>query len=347
MDSQKDNQENKDEKVELEMFADSQPVPKLIFLGIMTLALCSFPPFTVLAPVPLTIAFLLFGKSRGLILGAIMTVILFGLGQSVPNTFSLGGVSAIMTVFYAFLISETINRKIPPVRGLMKSGFLIIGVITLIWLMAKLLGDFSIKQVVQNNVDQMIQTLKTGKNAELLKAGKGEEVRYLQDIVKDPSSLVNNIVSWLPATIFISIFISLWASFFLLLRNWPIWRMKVDYPHSIAELTHFKVPDLFVWPLIAGLILMLTGEYLFGDVGTVIGSNLLYMMGVFYFFQGFGIFLDFLTHLKVFGFFRTLMVGMGLMLAWRALVIVGVFDLWVDFRKFFKKKENDDKGDNV
>ncbi|MDH5581639.1 MAG: DUF2232 domain-containing protein, partial [Bdellovibrionales bacterium] len=209
MDSKKDNQENLEEKVDFEMFVDSQPIPKLIFLGIMTLALCSFPPFTILAPVPLSIAFLLFGKSRGLILGAIMTVILFGLGKTVPNTFSLGGVSAIMTVFYAFLISETINRKISPVKGLMQSGFLIVGVITLTWLVAKFIGDFSIKQVVEDNVNQMIQTLKTGKNAELLKAGQGEEVRYLQDIVKDPSSLVNNILSWLPATVFISVFISL------------------------------------------------------------------------------------------------------------------------------------------
>ena len=252
-----------------------------------------------------------------------------------------------MTVLYSFLISETISRKVAPVKGLITSGFLVVGIILVTWLGAKVLGDFSIKQMVADQVNQMVEALKTGKNAELLKAGQGEEVRYLQDIVRDPSELVKNILSWLPATVFISVFISLWAGFFLVLRNWPIWRVKVNYPHSLKGLTHFKVPEFFVWPLIVGLVLMLAGEYLLGDMGVVVGSNLLYMMGVFYFFQGFGIFLDFLTHLKVFGFFRTLMVAMGLMIAWRVLVFVGVFDLWINFRKFFKKKENDDKGDNV
>jgi Predicted membrane protein (DUF2232) len=123
----------------------------------------------------------------------------------------------------------------------------------------------------------------------------------------------------------------------VILRNSLFWRQKVKYPFGIRDFLRFKVPDYFVYPLILSLVLTLGGEYVLGERGTLVGGNLLYCLGIFYFFHGLGIFVDLLDYLKVFGLLRTLMFAITFLFAWRVLVIAGVFDLWVNFRKFFNK----------
>ena len=98
-----------------------------------------------------------------------------------------------------------------------------------------------------------------------------------------------------------------------------------------------------MWPLIGGLALAVGGDYLFGSTGITIGANLLYCLSVFYFFQGFGIMSALLDHIKLKGFLRAMLTVSALVLAWRVLVIVGVFDNWVNFRKFLIDKSEGDQ----
>lgn len=323
-----------------------QPLGKLAFLGVVTTALCGFPPFTLLAPVPLSLGFLLYGRGKGIILGVVVSLILFVMAHNFPQTFSLAGYASVFTLMYAVMVSETVFRKVSPVRGFLYSGAGMVAVLLFLWGLTAVFSDFSVEKMVEKNVLQMVEQIKTGKNAELLKQGQGEEIRALQDIVNNPKTLIKKILSWMPAGIFISIFLSLWASFFLVLRNWPLWKAKREYPFTIRDLISFKVPDYFVWPLIVGLVLMFGGEYVLGETGVIIGTNLLYCLGIFYFFHGFGVFLDFLNHINVFGFFRSFLVALTFLMAWRLLVFVGVFDMWVNFRRFFKKKDEKDEKDN-
>lgn len=88
----------------------------------------------------------------------------------------------------------------------------------------------------------------------------------------------------------------------MVLRNSVIWKQKISYPYSLRDIIEFKVPEFFVWPLIAGLALFLGGEYFLGEKAEVIAVNILYCLSIFYFFQGFGVLADFLTHIRIVGF---------------------------------------------
>lgn len=321
------------------------PLSKLIFLGIVTLALCGFPPFFVLAPVPLTMGLLLYGRAKGIGLGILVTGILFYLGKVNPESFSLGGMVSVMTLIYSLILSETIRGKVEPIKGFIYAGFSLVGILLFFWLVSSVFSDFSVKNIVNENVMTMVEQFKTGKNAEILKSGNGEEVRAIQDLITNPQELVDKIVSWLPSGIFVGIFLSLWISFFLILRNWPLWKAKIDYPFTLKDFMDFKVPFLFVYPVIAALTLTLFGNYI-GSWAEDLGPNVLYCLGIFYFFHGFGVFLEFLTHLGILGFMRSVLIAFTFVLAWRLVAIVGLFDVWINFRKFFVKNKNNQNDDN-
>lgn len=69
-------------------------------------------------------------------------------------------------------------------------------------------------------------------------------------------------------------------------------------------------------------------------------------MGVFYLFQGFGVYNDFLKYLKIGGFIKTMFIAFTFILANKFLAILGIFDLWFDFRRFFTNKKKDE-GDTI
>ena len=65
-------------------------------------------------------------------------------------------------------------------------------------------------------------------------------------------------------------------------------------------------------------------------------------LGIFYFFQGFGIFSDLLNFLGVLGFLRTFIVMAVMFTAYPLVAAGGLFDNWFDFRKYFVKPKIED-----
>ena len=308
-----------------------------IFLGLLSMALSSFVPMSIFAPAPLAIAYLIYGRKMGLILsvmGGGTFAVMSALTGTSPMLVALYFVSA----FYAVLVAEIILRKVEPVKGLIKTGGFIIGIIVLLFGLMDMMGEASISSLVDDIVNSFITKIKTD-NSELL-AGGTEQARVIKSYIEHPEDITKEILAWIPSMLFITVFLTLWTSLFLVLRNSTQWRSFVKYPFSTRSLSRFKVPDYFVYPLIVSLALTLGGEYLgVGELGVSIGANLLYCLGVFYFFQGFGIYLDFLNFLKIIGIMRSLLVLMTIMMAWKLLVFVGIFDMWINFRKFLKRKD--------
>jgi uncharacterized membrane protein len=92
---------------------------------------------------------------------------------------------------------------------------------------------------------------------------------------------------------------------------------------------------------------MVGADYGLGKTAAVVGGNILYCLGVFYLFQGFGIYNDFLKYLRIRGFVKTLFIVFTLVMAFKFLAIIGMFDLWFDFRKYLTNNtnnKNDTKG---
>jgi uncharacterized membrane protein len=91
---------------------------------------------------------------------------------------------------------------------------------------------------------------------------------------------------------------------------------------------------------------MVGADYGLGKIASVVGGNILYCLGVFYLFQGFGVYSDFLQYLRIRGFLKTLFIVFTLVMAFKFLAIIGMFDLWFDFRKYLTNtnNKNDTKG---
>ena len=172
----------------------------------------------------------------------------------------------------------------------------------------------------------------------------GEDARILSDILSSPEKTVTQIIRWSPSLLVSVIFGGLWVCLGVVIKNAPLWRDRLAYPWNSSHFLAFTMPFHSVWFLILGMVCYLLGDPA-GDSLRVIGGNVLYCMGVFYFFQGFGILIDFLVHVNISGILRTIFIITAVVMGWKLIVLLGVFDMWFNFRKFFKKGNS--KGEQV
>ncbi|MCO4792191.1 MAG: DUF2232 domain-containing protein [Bacteriovoracaceae bacterium] len=319
---------------------------KLLFLGVISLALSASGPLTLFAAVPMIMAFLLYGRGKAYFLGGVVLVATVVLAKVFPSFSHLWGIF-LFVLINAVLVSEIIFRRWPPARGLIVMGFALVCFVGALVAGVSLSTENTLSIEIEKGVTTALNAIKSSEENKVLLESGDERAQALKEVLDNPKIIVNQIINWSPSAIFVGIFFGLWVSLFLILRNSLIWRDQLGYPFGLSDLVKFKVPEYTVWPLIAGLILFVGGEYLsLGPVAEVIGGNILLCLGVFYFFQGFGIYLDTLNFFGVFGLFRTLMIMTTLFMAWQLIVFVGIFDTWINFRKFLVKK-NTDEGDNL
>ena len=334
----------KTETSTMHIFDQKTSFAKLIFLAIISVALCSFGPLSVFAPVPLILAFLLYGRSTTLIVGGISAIILGIISVKFSQIPFLLLSLYLVAFLYAVLITEIIFRNIHPVTGLIRAGLVLITIsgVSLFWYNQK--SSVSIKSQLTSAIEATFAKVKEN-NKEVLTSG-GEDARVVQDVLARPQDLVNEIYSLLPSIVFISAFLGLWVSFYMTLRNSLVWRYRNFYAFGLKDLVNFKAPEFFVYPLITSLVLMVGADYGLGKTASIIGGNLLYCLGVLYLFQGFGIYNDFLKYLRIRGFVKTLFIVFTLVMAFKFLAIIGMFDLWFDFRKYLTNtnNKNDTKG---
>jgi uncharacterized protein YybS (DUF2232 family) len=248
-----------------------------------------------------------------------------------------------LTAFlYAILIAEVILRNINPVKGLIYAGLILVSIIGGSLVGFNQLSKISVKTELQTSVVKLMTMVKEqNKDNEALNSN-GEEARAFQDFISKPEELSNEIYSVLPAIIFVFAFFGLWVSLYMTLRNSVVWRYKNLYSYTLKDLINFRAPDFFVWPLIVSLVCIVGGDYGLPKVAEIVGNNLLYCLGVFYLFQGFGVYNAFLHYLKIGGFLKTMFVVFTLVMAYKFLAILGMFDLWFDFRKFLINKKKDE-----
>jgi hypothetical protein len=322
-------------------FVQDASVGKLLFLAIVSVALCSFGPLSVFAPVPLVLAFLIYGRLTTLFVGGMSTSLLWFFTTKFAVPMVIAGMY-LTSLLYAILIAELIIRNINPVRGLIATGAILVTFIGGGLVAYNQVSKVSIKTELQTSVVKLMAMVKEqNKNNDALNAG-GDEARAFQDLISKPVELANEIYGILPAIIFVFSFFGLWISLYMTLRNSMIWRHKHFYNYSLKDLINFKTPDFFVWPLILSLVCVVGADYGLPSYAHVIGSNLLYCLGVFYLFQGFGVYNAFLHYLRIGGFLKTMFVVFTLVMAYKFLAILGMFDLWFDFRKFFTNKKKDE-----
>lgn len=315
-------------------------VPKLLFLALMSVALCSLGPLSVFAPIPLSVAFLLYGRFVTYAVGVLTLATLWSLSTTNAGLSPYVSVAYLVVYIFAVLIFEIIKQNIHPVRGLFLTGLLLVSLAGAALVGFDFVSKSSLKAEISKSVSTFVAQIK--KQKEFSEGMSAEDERRIDDLISKPEEIINEVYNSLPQIVFVSTFFALWISLYVTLRNSVVWRYKNSYNFSLADLTHFKVPDYFVYPLILGFILVLAYDQGLPKGSDVVGLNIVYCLGVFYLFQGFGVYNDFLKFIKVGGFIKTLFIAFTLIFGFRFLALLGLFDLWFDFRKYFINRKKDE-----
>ena len=316
---------------------------KLVFLCLISLALSVVGPLSFFAPLPLTIAFLLYGtkKTFGVVAAATILTVVASMTSPAMTEFAYYGVILSIASLMAYAVASIIMKGENPVNGLMHRGFIVLAIVGSLVLISAVLTTGSMTENIEAFTAKNFEIVKQNEGYKQIIQAGGEQARVLEEVFNNPKVILTQFYQWIFSAVFVGTFFMLWITLFMILRNGTIWKSIHNYEYDLDDLVKFRVPDFFAYFVVVGLALFLGGEYLGGKTLEIIGGNVLYCLGVFYFFQGMGIYLDFLKHLKVTGLLRNLLTVMTIFFAYRIVAIVGLFDLWVEFRKYFKKNEGD------
>ena len=314
-------------------------IGRLLLLGASSVILCLSFIMSVFAPFPLALAITMYGRVKGYLVGIAGLILSFVLAGSIYGDYTLFGFYFCVLVF-GIGIAEIVLRNISPIKGMVLFGIgFIITIATSFILMMN-----SMKTTPQQFILQQIEK-SADKIAEQKKAvemsGDKDAIQVLQ-LLDRPDLLAKEMMESFPSYFFMGVFIMLWFNMFLVLKSRRLLFSGTDYSFDEKCLLNFKVPFEFVLVLALGLILALFAEKLGSLQFETLGFTIIKCLGIFYFFQGFGVFSDMLNFLGVTGFFRTLLVMITIFMASYLIAVAGLFDNWFDFRKYFVKRNIED-----
>ncbi len=291
--------------------------------------------FTFLTPFPL-VMLLYFCGSKKSIAPLSLGLILSG----AFSYFTAGSYISLLQYLFSLLVASSIyfiiKKKLSLLRSFFLLGHLVFAVVLLPSLYFNAMEEGGIRGLISEQMNKITSEVEKNKTAIL--EGQGEQAREMMDLLTNSSGeLVNQLAQTYYFYLYAFVFLFLWWNFVLIFKSLHSF-LRHHYPYSYRELLYFKVSEYFIWPT-----LVLLAFYLFGD--TFLAKDTLYLVeglfycgAIFYFFQGIGVFLELLDHLKIFGMIRTFfMIGSILFGLWKVLPLVGVLDLFLNFKSLLKK----------
>lgn len=312
---------------------------RLLLLGVSSVILCISFIMSVFAPFPLALAIVMYGRAKGYLIGLLGLVLSFMFATAVYGDVTLFGFY-FCVVLFAMGIAEIVLRGISPVKGMVTFGLsfvLLVG--SGFALMMKNMNTTPqafILQQIEKSADKIAEQKKV-----VEQSGDKESIQVLQ-LLDRPDLLAKEMMESFPSYFFMGVFLMLWFNMFLVLKSRRLLFSGNEYPYSEKNLLNFKVPFGFVLVLVAGLVLAVWGDQFGPWPFETIGFTLIKCLGIFYFFQGFGVFSDLLNFLGVIGFFRTLVVIVTIFTGSYLVAVAGLFDNWFEFRKYFVKRKTED-----
>jgi hypothetical protein len=311
-------------------------IGRLVTMGGATILLCLSLFLSVFTPFPIGLVSILHGRKTALIVAAISFSVFYVLVNFFIGDF-------FFLAFYSFclmvgiLLGELVKSQINPVKGIFALGSVIVLLISL--------GGFSFMQSQDKSVKELLtaefvkmKPIFDEQKAKIKESGSDEALE-VEAMLSDPKLIADEIIKTVPSFFIVSVFIILWANMFMLLKSNRVMNKFLKTEFSEFDLLKFKVPEQFIFVVIFGLVLALLGDHL-GKWYPEVGMTILKSIGVFYFFQGFGIYLAFLDRFNVKGFIRSVLVVLTVLSAAYVIALIGVFDMFVDFTKLLQKKVN-------
>jgi len=312
---------------------------RLLLLGVSSIVLCVSFIMSIFAPFPLALAIVLYGRIKGYLVGLTGLILSFYFASMVYGDLTLFGFYFCVLIF-AVGIAEIALRGVSPVKGMVTFGlsfiFLAAGLFASTMRTLKTTPKAFILEQIERSADKISEQKKA-----IEQSGDKDSIQVLQ-LLDRPELLAQEMIESFPSYFFMGVFIMLWFNMFLVLKSRRLLFSGNDYPYSEKNLLNFKVPFEFVIVLVIGLVLAIWGDTLISESYGLVGMTIIKCLGIFYFFQGFGVFSDLLNFMGVVGFFRTLIVVLTLFTANYLIAGAGLFDNWFDFRKYFVKRKTEE-----
>lgn len=289
--------------------------------------------FSFFTPLFIALSYVRGGRAWGtvsVLCGFLLTLALEVFDQKVFGDYTIITTFAGCAVL-GIIIGELFLNKVAPLKGVAVTGT-VLSVLFLSLLGGSLLslGDKEKKELRQSYVSWMDnQRLALEKNLKSSEE-KSDESFELLTWLERPEKLLEKVMIQAPGYLVMGIFVILWVNFALLLKSFNL---------TPAALVHFRLPDQLVFGVILGFVLAIWGDT-YHPYLEATGLTLLRGLGVFYFFQGFGIYLTFLTAMGVGGIFRSFLVVFTIFTAAQVVALFGLFDMFFNFRRFLVKKND-------
>lgn len=312
---------------------------RLLLLGASSVILCISFIMSVFAPFPLALAIIMYGRMKGYLVGVGGLILSFLFASMLYGDLTLFGFYFCVFIFGAG-IAEIVLRGISPVKGMVTFGMSFIAIMSGAFLLLMSSMNTTPKAFILQQIEKSADKIAEQKKAVEM-SGDKDSIQVLQ-LLDRPELLAKEMIESFPGYFFMGVFLMLWFNMFLVLKSRRLLFSGQDYPYSERNLLNFQVPFGFVIVLAASLVMAIWGS----EFGTFpfesIGVTIIKCLGIFYFFQGFGVFSELLNFLGIVGFFRTLIVMITIFMASYLIAAAGLFDNWFDFRKYFKKRKTED-----
>lgn len=310
----------------------------MFLLGIVTIIMVLTLPFSFLAPVPLALGLLTFSK-KDIILFVGTICLMTGVLVAILPQVGLPSIVLLLTsLAYSYLVTRGIKQNTNPIDILIFSGAIVVVCGFTLLLLFKLFSDVSLSDQIANIVKESVAKVYSA-NKQIFDSASSDEARAWKEIFANPEILVKKVLWWLPGFFFISGYLVIWVTLSLVLKYKRVWRSRIKFNYTVRDLMKFTTPDWFVYVLILGLVMAFIGNYSKIIILESIGVNTLISIALFYFFEGIGVYHDFLRAIKIVAPFSSFLILIMIFSGWELLVIIGLLNYWVNFRKFMKKKD--------
>lgn len=310
-------------------------IREVAFPAISSMALFSaailLPPFgflfSIFCPIPIILTCLYRGQKTGLVslIAVAIILLLFANAQQSMIFFVQYGLVAVV-------MAESIRRdySIDKIVFFSVGASLVLGG-ALIYLLLlnedKNLSSFMMEQIEQSVASSLKIYRETGSSTNEI-----DNIKLFSD------KLASVIISSIPALMIVSSSFGVLLNYVVVKRIWNRYAGNGNYFEN-EDIEKWAANEHIIWLLIvSGMLLLIPGEGL-----NTIGLNLLIVSLLIYFYQGIAVVLFYMRK-KAFPFFLKVIVYLLIIIQPLLLffvILLGIFDVWADFRKLKYKTDNE------
>ena len=226
---------------------------RLVLLGLSSVVLCMSFIMSVFAPFPIAIAIILYGRTKGLLIGLLGLVLSFAFSAFYFSDLTLFGFYFCVLIF-GFAIAEIVTRGISPVKGLVTFGLSFILILFAGFGAVIKSENMTVQQFVLKQLE--LSKSKLDQQKKLIEQSTQENAIEILQLLDRPDLIAKELIESLPSYLFMGVFVMLWFNMFLVLKSRRLLLTANEYPYSEKNLLNFKVPFGFVILLAVALVLV-------------------------------------------------------------------------------------------